>query len=519
MKNKIILKLRFIICLGLVLSTIISCKKDFLNKAPITELSGNVLSTEQDYTALLNASYDPMQWQVYNGPSTHMYPVMFQDIRADNCISQWASYWTFGVPFDDLRNIKPNNTNIAALWRKWFTAIARANTATDFIAKFNGFKTPGLKDRLLAEAKFVRAFSYFELVKMFGDVPLITTYIGSTDNNLKFPRTPKEQVYAQIEKDLQEANTLLPVTYANAADKGRATRGAALTLLAKVELYQKKWSKVKEYTEIIMTLGYQLETNFASNWSLSNEYGTESIFEIGYVTGFYNNPFESGDAFKNQGSSSYQMFGFIFNGAVGGFGNCVPRNNLINLYQPGDTRKDATIIDSATVFPELNNRTGWDLGIQNYQYFWTIPDALQSLASCRKFLIPASVAAGLTNEGSDPLNEKVFRYSDVLLMHAEAAIMGAGGDGLGSLNQVIFRAYGNASHNLSTYTLADVKLQRRLELATEGYDRFTDLVRWGDAATALAYKHYTVGRDEVLPIPQAEIDLVGTGILTQNPGY
>ena len=519
MKNKIFIKFRHILSLALVLGIFSSCKKDFLDKSPITELSGNVLSTEQDFTALLNAAYDPIQWQVYSGPSTHMYPVMFQDIRADNCISQWASYWTFGAPFDDLRNIKPNNTNIAAMWRKWYTAIARANTATEFITKYNGFKNTGLKDRLLAEAKFVRAFSYFELVKMFGDVPLITTYIGSTSDNLKFPRVPKEQVYAQIEKDLEEAYTLLPASYANTAEKGRATKGAALTLLAKVELYQKKWSKVKEYTEMVMGLGYKLETSYASNWSLSNEYGNESIFEVGYVSGFYNNAFESGDAFKNQGSSSYQMFGFIFNGTVGGYGNCVPRNNLKNLYQPGDTRKDATIIDSATVFPELNNRTAWDLGIQYYQYFWTIPEALQSMASSRKFLIPATVSASLTNLGSDPLNEKVLRYSDVLLMHAEAAIMGAGGDGLGSLNQVIFRAFGNASHNLTTYTMADVKLQRRLELATEGYDRFTDLVRWGDAATALAFKHYTVGRDEVLPIPQGEIDLVGAGILTQNIGY
>ena len=519
MKNKIFIKIRFIISLAFVLGMFSSCKKDFLDKSPITELSGNVLSTEQDFTALLNAAYDPMQWQVYSGPSTHMYPVMFQDIRADNCISQWASYWTFGAPFDDLRNLKPNNTNIAAMWRKWYTAIARANTATEFITKYDGFITTGLKDRLLAEAKFVRGFSYFELVKMFGEVPLITTFIGSTSDNLKFARAPKEQVYAQIEKDLQEAFPLLPASYPNTAEKGRATKGAAITLLAKVELYQKKWSKVKEYTEMVMGLGYQLETNYANNWSLSNEYGIESIFEIGYVSGFYNNAFESGDAFKNQGSSAYQMFGFIFNGIVGGYGNCVPRKNLINLYQPGDTRRDATIIDSATKFSDLNNKTGWDLGIQYYQYFWSVPEALQSLASARKFIIPATVSASLTNLGSDPLNEKVFRYSDVLLMHAEAAIMGAGGDGLGSLNQVIFRAYGNASHNLTSYTLADVKLQRRLELATEGYDRFTDLVRWGDAASALAFKHYTVGRDEVLPIPQGEIDLVGAGILTQNIGY
>jgi hypothetical protein len=136
----------------------------------------------------------------------------------------------------------------------------------------------------------------------------------------------------------------------------------------------------------------------------------------------------------------------------------------------------------------------------------------------RKYYITKQVALSLQNIGSSPLNEKVLRYADVLLMHAEASL-NTGGDGLTSLNQVIQRAFGNPSHNLTSYTLNDVKLQRRLELATEGWDRFTDLVRWGDAATALAFKHFTAGRDELLPIPQAEIDLVGTSVLPQNPGY
>jgi hypothetical protein len=517
MKNKLLIRIVFFTIAVWIMPSLISCKKNFLEKSPITELSGDVLKNETDFTALVNSAYDPMQWQVYNGAQTHMFPVMWQDIRADNCISQWAAYWTYGAVLDDLRNIKPNNTNISAMWRKWFTAIARANTAIKFVTDFNGFTTPGHKDRLLAEAKFVRAFSYFELVKHFGNVPLITAYIGSTGDQLKFPRAPIAQVYSQIEKDLTEAFPVLPKQYTG-VDKGRATMGAALTLLAKAELYQKKYDKVKEYTEMVMALGYVLEPNFADNFDQNNNYGKESIFEIGYLAGIYNNPFEASNAYKNQGSASYKMFGFIPAG-TGVFGNCVPRQQLIDLYDNADKRKDATFIVPSTFLPDLG-KTAYDAGTQYYQYYWTDSAALVSQASVRKYYIPFQVGNALPGDkGSDGLNEKIFRYADVLLMHAEASVMGAGGDGLGSLNQVIARAYGNSSHNLASYTLSDVKLQRRLELATEGWDRFTDLVRWGDAASALAFKHFTTGRDELLPIPQSEIDLVGSQTLLQNPGY
>lgn len=496
--------------------TITSCSKEkLLEKTPITELDNTqALKTEADYVALTNAAYDPLQWQVINGAQTHIYPVMFQDIRADNCLSQWASYWTFGAVFDDLSKIKPNNTNIAALWKKWYTAVARANAAMHFDSSF-AFTTSGLQQRLIGEAKFMRAFAYFELVKSFGDVPLITTYIGSTDDKIIYSRSPKVDVYAQIDKDLLDAATVLPQSYTG-ADIGRATSGAAYTLLAKSSLYQKKYDLTKTYCEKVMALGYELEANFADNFDQAKEYGKESILEIGYASGFYNNAFESADATANQGSSSYQMFGFIPAG-TGTFGNCVPRQGLIDLYQSGDTRKDATFIIPTTFMPDLN-MTAYDAGTQFYQYYWTNPEALVSQASVRKYYIPANVGKALTNLGSDGLNEKILRYSDVLLMHAEAALY-AGGDGLTSINKVIQRAYGNSSHNLSSYTLNDVKLQRRLELATEGWDRFTDLVRWGDAPTVLAFKNFKVNRDEVLPIPQSEIDLVGESVLTQNQGY
>jgi len=509
----------------LVLGSIITClifsscnKEALLNKNPITSLnSTNALVTEADYTALTSSCYDPIQWQVINGAQTHIFPVMFQDIRADNCISQWASYWTYGAVFDDFRLIQSNNTNIAAMWQKWFTAIARANAAMHSDSTFKGFITDSLQVRLIAEAKFVRAFAYFQLVINFGDVPLITSYVGSTSGNVIYPRSPVAAIYAQIQSDLLAAAPRLPLSYSG-ADLGRATSGAAYTLLAKSSLYQKNFTDTRKYCEIVMNSGkYSLASIFAENFSQDHEYNSEAIFQIGYISGIYSKPFESTDAYANQGSASYQMFGLIPAG-TGAYGNCVPRQDLIDLYDNTDTRKDATVIIPTTFLSDLG-MTAYDAGTQFYQYYWTNPDALISQASARKYYIPKATALSLTNLGSDGLNENIFRYSDVLLMHAEASVMGGGGNGLGSLNQVIQRAFGNASHNLTSYTLADVKLERRLELATEGWDRFTDLVRWGDATTTLAFKHFTPGRDELLPIPQSEIELVGKNVLTQNPGY
>ncbi len=516
-------------------------EEDLLDKAPITSLSSdNALQTEADMVALTNAAYDPLQWQVIQGAQTHMYPVMFQDIRADNCASQWASFWAAGAIFDNFSLIQPGNPSVASLWQKWYAVVSRSNTAIEFVSNFNGFTTQGLQDRLIAEAKFLRALAYFELVKMWGDVPLITQFIASTDDELRFSRAPVAEVYAQIEQDLNEAAPNLATK--GAVELGRATQGAAYTLLAKAHLYQQEYADVLINTQRVMALGYALEDNFADNWGLGNEHGIESIFEIGYADGFSNQQFEGNDGSDpttNQGSSSYQMFGYIFNGSVGGFGNSVPRQSLIDLYDDQDVRMDATFItpntilengsqscgclvfnpDGTVVSGEAGNESQW-IGTDIYNFFWP-PNtpAWESRASMRKYLVGQSVAPGLLNTGSSPLNEKVFRYADVLLMHAEAALF-AGGGGLDALNQVIQRAHGgDASFNLGSYTLDDVKLERRKELATEGWDRFTDLVRWGDAATALRFKGFSPGRDELLPIPQTEINLVGSDILTQNNGY
>ncbi|UII23854.1 RagB/SusD family nutrient uptake outer membrane protein [Fulvivirga ligni] len=528
---------QWVLVLALITWVISGCDKDeLLEKAPITELdAGKALQTEGDYIALTNSVYDVLQWQVINGAQTHMYPVMFQGMRADDLVSQWDAFWVAGAAFDDFTKITPSNPSVQALWTKWFTMIARANTAIHFVNQFEGFSNDELKQRLIAEAMFLRAFAYFELVKNFGKVPLITKYIESANEELKMERAEITVIYTQIGEDAMAAAEKLPESYTDQSDKGRATKGAAYTLLAKSFLYQEDYPKVKEYTEKVMSLGYALEENFADNWSLDNEYGKESIFEIGYADGFSNIAFEGPAAVTNQGSSSYQMFGYIFNGSATGFGNAVPRQELINLYEEGDARKDATFITPETVLPDLGaqscgclqydengnllfgdagNESQW-VGTDIYNYFWRKPAALESKATMRKYHISSTTASSLLNVGSSPLNEKIFRYADVLLMRAEAAASGAGGDGQAALDAVRARA----GLDPVPLTLENVKMERRKELATEGWDRFTDLVRWGDAADALAFKNYNDNRDRYLPIPQSEIDLVGESILTQNPGY
>jgi len=483
-----------------------SCNKTaLLDKTPITSLDNTkALVTEADYKALTSSAYQPFQWQV--GPYT-VFPVMFQDIRADNCVSQWASYWVPGAVFDDFTQIKPDDPSVFGYWQKWYTVISRANTAINFVKSFNGFTTAGLQQRLIGEAEFLRAFAYFELVRNWGGVPLITQYIGSTTDQIVYPRSSVAAIYAQIQSDAAAAAAVLPVSYTG-ADLGRATQGAALTLLAKVNLYLQNYSATVNYCQQVIALNtYSLETNFANNWSLSNEYGEESIFEIGYQSGL------ATDGYNNEGSVSYEFFGFLGAG-TGAYGNLVPREGLIEMYDSTDTRKDATFIIPSTVLPDLP--AGAVSAETNlYQYFWTVPAALQSEACTRKFYIPKSVALALPNLGSSPLNEKVYRYPDDLLMLAEASVMGGGGNGQSALDQIRTRA-GLATIPL---TLQNVKDERRRELATEGWDRFSDLVRWGDAPATLAFKNFTTGRDELLPIPQSEIDLVGSADLPQNPGY
>lgn len=483
-----------------------SCDRDeLLEKNPISSISNETaFESEASVLSALNAAYDPFQWQFNN--NAHTFPQVFQSIRADDHHSQQAAFWAAGLLYDDFP-ILPNNQNVAAVWGKWYKAVARANfailTAEDF-----SFTTAGLQERIIAEAKFIRGFAYFELVRLFGGVPLITKAITSTDDDIFLPRASEADVYAQIESDLGAAVAALPSK--GQTDNFRATSGAAAALLAKVHLYQEEYSETVKYTEQVINSGlYQLEDNYADNFKLNNEFGKESIFEINYVDGLVGTNFERNEA--QEGSGSWQ---FMFMWAAGkwlSWGNMIPRQSLIALYDDSDQRKAATFLQPGDVVnsPGLE-AIGWD-PIRNPGF------AVGSQAMNKKFFITYEELDQLLNVQQSPLNEKVLRYSDVLLMHAEASLLGGGGNGKASLDAVTQRAFGGTVD----YTLENIKLERRKELATEGWNRFTDLKRWGDLEEAMnkVGKNFVAGRDEYLPVPQSEINLVGENILKQNPGY
>lgn len=509
---------RFLNILGIITLSlsIFSCDtEELLNKTPPTKLSGDSYNSEANIQAGLFAVYDVLQWQAMDG--THMFPAMFQSIRSDDMSAQQANYWSLGVPFDDFEKMDASNVSVQRLWQKYYAGVSRANLIVDKAEAFDGYTTEGLKEQLVAEGKVLRAFFYFELARMFGGVPLIVNAVESTEDIPVLNRASISEIYAQVDKDLTEAIPHLPKK--SETDEGRVTSGLAQTLLAKSKMYQNDYSACAKYCEdVINSNEYVLETDFAANFSLDSENGTESVLEIQYGDGFTSDYFENANTFS-QGSAMWQMCFMWAGGIYTSFGNMLPRGELKALYTEGDVRKDATFISAGTVLnsPGLADM-GWDpVPAAGLGGFWV---AEEDRNMSRKYFLTFEQVAPLLEKSQSPLNEKVIRYAEVLLMHAEARVMGGSGsiDGLSSINAVRERA---GLETLSSYTMDDVKLERRLELATEGWNRFSDVVRWGDAATNARFieKNFTAGRDELLPIPQAEIDAVGAGVLEQNPGY
>ena len=494
--------------LGLLL---VSCSEDILELDPVTEITAETaFDSEERIEQAINAAYDPLQWQ--NSQNAHVFQQMFQSVRGDDHHSQQANFWAPGANFDQFSTITATNPSVAGLWSKWYKGIGRANFAIEQAENFETWTTSGMKERIIAEAKFLRGFYYFELVKLFGDVPLFVEAITSTEDELYLPRSPISEVYAQIEKDLTDAAAVLPKM--GEGVEWRATSGAALGILAKAQLYQGKYAATVATCEQVMQHGYSLEANFADNFELNNEFGVESLFEINYVDGLVGGGFQANES--QEGSGSWQMMFMWVSDKFTSWGNMIPRQSLVAIYDDSDQRKLATFIlpGSDLNSPWLEN-AGWSPAPDNFGF------AVGSNAMNRKFFLTYEEIDPLLNVQQSPKNEKILRYSDVLLMHAEASLMGGGGDGASSFQMVVDRAYGTSNPAAPAYDLEGVKAERRRELATEGWNRFTDLVRWGDiqsAMDAVGKSDFDISRDVLLPIPDSEIRLAN-GILTQNPGY
>ncbi|RZK66234.1 MAG: RagB/SusD family nutrient uptake outer membrane protein, partial [Pedobacter sp.] len=353
-----------------------------------------------------------------------------------------------------------------------------------------------LKARYIAEAKFVRAYSYFRLVRAFGDVPLRLN-VPKDASEFNIPRTPKAQVWAAIEKDLDDAAAVLPQTYTS-VDLGRATKGAALGLHAKVAMYQQKWADVLSLTNTVMTLGYNLVPSYEQSFRLNNENSVESVFEI---------QCEIIPSIAGSATSQYSQVQGV-RGSVGGWGFNVPTAVIAAAYEIGDVRRDATIIFRGETTPQGDaiSATG-----DNPMYN-------------QKSYVPFSQIITGFNEGAQQ-NVRVLRFADVLLMNAEAANE-QGNPALArtSLNRVRARARGGVATVLPDVTTSDkdvlrtaIQKERQVELAMES-DRYFDVIRQGRAATVFGPKGWKANKNEVWPIPSTEIDK-SAGTLTQNPGY
>lgn len=486
------LKILFII----LITGALSCKKGFIELNPESTVSVSALyKTDKDYQDAVIGIYANLRPQYLNF-------WRFGDLRGDDCRYGLVSQ------LEDIRNDNFTSDNsdpvLASTWKNYYSIISRANKVINSLATAGAQVTN--KDRHMGEAKFLRALAYFDLVRIYGDVPMLTADL-TIQEAYKVKRTAVATIYDQvIIKDLQEAESKLPQKYTG-TDVGRATKGAAKAILGKVYLTRKDFTNAENKLREVTGLGYALLPKWGDLWDYSkDEHHSEYIFDIEYEEGQGN----LGSNFTGQFALDFQAGGGplvaelarrynIPSGTGGDAG--IPNTTIFTAFDssPGDKRRDTTATKSLTG-PNGEN----------------IPISATGVPA-----MDLKYMARLVGSASDSkVNWKVIRYADVLLMLAEAMNEnGKTADATDTLNKIRTRAGAGTYSGLTQSDCREkIYLERRLELYLEG-QRWFDLVRTGRALQTMAsygMKDYMT----VFPIPQAQIDIINDpSILPQNPGY
>lgn len=484
--------------ISLCLILLSACSEDFLERKPKGQLTFDTFFENSDHAVwATNAVYQQFRdWET----------CAFGWIGLTDIISDDADKGSTDNDAPYLQEIdqftfNANNEAIASAWRGNYKAIFRANLAIENIPGID--MDPVLRDRLVAECRFLRAYAYLRLVQWFGDIPLITDIL-SDDEYYTQPRSPKEQVYQFIQDDLTFAIENLPEkSQYKSADLGRVTKGAARGMLAKLHMIKKEFDLAVVQCEEIITSGeYSLLTRYSDNFLPVGENGAESIFEITVVA--------TQAPVAGPGASPFNMIQGVRGVPNLGWGFNRPSDDLIQAYEISDPRRQATIIYEGELLPD-----GETIVQIN-------PDILTARYN-QKAWVPAH--AGLQDNG--PGNIRILRYADILLLAAEGYNeIGNSGQARIYLNEVRARARGNNNQILPDVTTDDQSLlreriynERRVELAME-QNRWFDLQRWGRTEQELKplKPFFTANKNELLPIPQSEIDLTGN-IIVQNPNY
>jgi hypothetical protein len=471
------------IILILLTGVISSCDSDYLSPAPSSGItSGSYYANADEVKTALIAIYDGIQG-INSTRTDDLHAIQYEfyltEMRSDN--TRTKSQEGEAAQFEQY-SVEAANGIVANYYGSFYNVIMRANVVLDNLGVVENSSTAAAFE---AEAKFLRAYAYFNLVRLFGDIPIIDKVISPLDKEVQFTRQPVSNVYSLIESDLTTAITGLDNSY-----KTRASKAAAQALLAKVYLtHSKNYSLAQALCEDVMNSGFSLMSNFYDVFY--NERNDEIIFAIGFESGL---------------TDDSQNFSAEFLNGVG-------RSAGVNYV----TEDAATALDNFG-----GDRTQYSYRIdpfqvsqkQNIKY---LPDGKDGGADGKTFTEGDPRLAG-----NDWI---VLRYADVLLMHVEAIMAGAtatsSSNALTSFNEVRNRA-GLPNDDDGTITLEELLLERRVELAFENH-RLFDLIRLGEAESVLSAFSANNGlgyssTDLLLPIPQREINL-SQGLMKQNPGY
>lgn len=469
----------------------VGCKKFLAVDPPYTQDAENFFQTKEDYERALVGAYDLLQGSFLS--------LWIGEIASDNSIAGGESVndsqglhqidnMTHGGVNNELRNILRWN----------YAGITRVNYIME---NKDNIDFPE-KGQIIAEARFLRAYYYFELVKFFGDVPLIIDKRIGIEEARNIPRSPANEVYAQIEDDLEYAASILPWIQ---PIKGKASKGAALSLLGKALLYQAKYAEAATVLDEVRNSGvYALISDYDQLFLAANENNSETVFDIQY-TGLEGGGY--GCLICLEGNAAPGFHGIRqYNGPVYGDGNSynLPTQDLYDAFSPTDPRRGFTVLDlDAFIATQPNPESityavgaGGHTGYYNNKY------------------IKRQGEIGLPdNDLTSPVNYRVIRYADVLLMAAEAHFkIGNTSVAQQLVNSIRSRA---GVQGIAVNSIEKIYNERRFELSGEGH-RFFDLVRTGQAASSI--QGFVTGKHELFPIPQIEIDLAG-GSWSQNPGY
>ena len=487
--HKIIIQLSFIVFL------IMGCSEEFLEKTSPGRLAAdNFFQTEEHAIWATNAVYEHMRdWQVHIFSFIGMTDIISDDSDKGSTPNDASFLREIDNFVFDAANIAP-----AGVWSGYYRGVYRANVALANIPNID--MDAALKERLIGECKFLRAYYYFSLVRWFGDIPLILEPLGTSDFQL--PRDPASAVYEQIEKDLTEAAAVLPLKSQYPAEEtGRATKGAAQGFLAKMYLTIGDFQMAEQMAmEVINSGEYDLLPNYTQIFTRAGENSSESIFEV-QAAAF--EPSVTGSQYNEvQGVRGTPNLGWGFNR---------PSDDLIQAFEPADPRLDATVLYPGEVLPDGSDIVQDNPNIINERYN-------------QKAFVPDHPGSNPNGPG----NIRRLRYADVLLMAAEAMNEnGKAQEALTYLNMVRNRARGNRPiFILPEINVTDQRQlreiiwkERRVELAMEQH-RWFDLIRQNRASSVMQAvgKPFIEGKHELFPIPQTEIDL-SAGSLQQNPGY